>query len=255
MLVAITRDVSPGIINCELTHLPRVSIDYTLACDQHRCFREALESLGCKVVALPAELDLPDAVFVEDVAVVLDEIALLGRPGVVSRRPEVTGMALVLRKYRSLASINPPGTLEGVTFAGRQDGLRGTSGRTNRLGIEQLQRLLSDYGYTVKAVEVKGCLHLKSAVTQVTSETLLINPRWVDRAEFKDINFIDVDEPEPYAANALLIGSGVIYPLSFPHTLERLVKHGIAVSTVEVSELQKAEGAVTCCSLVFDLPD
>jgi dimethylargininase len=252
MLVAITRDVSPSIINCELTHLPRVSINYALACDQHRRYREALESLGCQVVTLPAKEELPDAVFVEDVAVVLDEIAVLGRPGIPSRRPEVTSVAGVLQDYRSLVSIEPPGTLEGgdVLQVGKMIYV-GLSGRTNQAGIDQLRGFLSGYGYTVKDVEVNGCLHLKSALTQVAGETLLINPRWVDQADFKGLGFIEVDEKEPYAANALLIGSNVIYPMSFPRTQERLAKQGISVSAVDVSELQKAEGAVTCCSLVF----
>lgn len=254
MLIAITREVSPSIINCELTHLPRMAIDYVLACEQHRRYQAALESLGCRVVTLPAEAHLPDAVFVEDVAIVLDEIAILGRPGVASRRPEVAGVAQALQDYRSIAAIEPPGTLEGgdVLRVGKVIYV-GHSGRTNQAGIEQLHRLVSGYGYSVKAVEVSGCLHLKSAITQVAGEILLINPRWVDQAEFEGMDFIEVDRGEPYAANALLIGASVICPMSFPRTQELLSRQGIPVVSVDVSELQKAEGAVTCCSLVFKM--
>jgi dimethylargininase len=98
---------------------------------------------------------------------------------------------------------------------------------------------------------VRGCLHLKSAVTQVAIDTLLINRKLLDASGFGGLNFIDVDDAEPFAANALLINQEVIYPASFPRTRKRLEDCGISTRVVEVSELIKAEGAVTCCSLIF----
>jgi dimethylargininase len=252
MLVAITRAVGRRIAHCELTHLPRVPIDYELACAQHRAYEGALESAGCRLVSLPEEPDLPDSVFVEDAAVVLDELAVLTRPGTISRRPEVDSVAEALAPHRALARIMGPGTLEGgdVLAVGRILYV-GLSGRTNRAGIDQLNALVAEHGFAVRPLEVLGCLHLKSAVTLVGPDTLLVNPAWVDRDALRPHRRIEVAGEEPHAANALRIGDQVIYPASFPRTQERLTRHGITVTAVDVSELQKAEGAVTCCSLVF----
>jgi dimethylargininase len=253
MLIAITRDVSPAIANCELTYLERVEIDYVLACRQHAAYREALAGLGCRVVNLPAEAGLPDSVFVEDAALVLDEIAILTRPGVASRRPEVERMAPLLERYRVLEWITAPGTLEGGDILRVEKQIFvGLSGRSNAEGIRQLAGLAGRYGYRVRTVAVNGCLHLKSAVSQAGPGKLLINPAWVDPANFAPFELVEVAPGEPQAANALLAGRGVIYPASFPATSQRLAESGIDLRPVDVSELQKAEGAVTCCSLVFE---
>jgi dimethylargininase len=127
----------------------------------------------------------------------------------------------------------------------------GESARTDADGIAQLRAIVRDAGYTVQPVPIRGCLHLKSAVTDVADDVVLINPEWVDRASFAAFRQIEIDAGEPHAANALRIGDGVIYPASFPRTLRRLESAGVAPLPVDVSELQKAEGAVTCCSLVF----
>lgn len=253
MRIAITREVSPAIGRCELTHLARQPIDVELARAQHSAYQACLASLGCQVQTLPAAADLPDSVFVEDVAVVLDELAILTRPGAESRRPEVGPIAQALRPYRPLHAIQAPGTVDGgdVLRVGRRLYV-GLSSRSNTAAIEQMRALLAPYGYTVQGVPVAGCLHLKSAVTQVAERTLLINRAWVDPAAFGDLELIDVDPAEPYAANALWVGGALIYPAAFPATRHRLEARGLAVHTVDVSELAKAEGAVTCCSLVFE---
>jgi dimethylargininase len=128
----------------------------------------------------------------------------------------------------------------------------GLSGRSNMAAVEQLRALIAPYGYTVQAANVSGCLHLKSAVSQVAENTLLVNPKWVKPADFGSVEWLEVDPAEAYAANTLLIGKSIIYPTSFPRTRQRLEQRGIRVAAVDVSELQKAEGAVTCCSLVFE---
>jgi dimethylargininase len=127
----------------------------------------------------------------------------------------------------------------------------GLSSRSNAAAVGQLQILLAPFGYTVAGVEVAGCLHLKSAVTQIAEDALLVNPEWIDAAFFGGIQTIAVDPGEPYAANAVWIGGAVVYPTCFPATRRRIEALGIRVAGVDVSELQKAEGAVTCCSLVF----
>jgi dimethylargininase len=260
MLIAITREVSRSIAQCELTHLSRVQIDLELARIQHQHYQQALTELGCKVVSLAEQPDLPDSVFVEDVAIVLDECAVITRPGAESRRPESDSVASTLGEYRKLDFIEAPGTLDGGDVLRVDRTLYvGLSGRSNNAAVDQLQGLIAPYGYLVKAVEVSGCLHLKSAISQVAENTLLVNPRWVKAADFGGADFgavewLEIDPAEAHAANSLLIGRSIIYPTSFPRTRQRLEQRGIPVVAVDVSELQKAEGAVTCCSLVFKQP-
>jgi dimethylargininase len=250
--IAITRGVSAGIAACELTHLERRPIDFERAQAQHRAYEQALARAGCRVESLPALDDLPDSVFVEDVAIVLDEIAIVARPGARSRRAEADHIAPLLAKYRRVSFIQEPGTLDGgdVLRLGRRIYV-GRSGRSDDNGIEQLRAVAWPYGYTVTAVPVTGCLHLKSAITEVSPGVVLVNPAWVDPAIFGRATVMEVDPAEPYAANGLLVGSRLIYPESFPRTRQRLEAAGIVIEPVDVSELQKAEGAVTCCSLVF----
>ena len=251
-LVALTREVSPAITRCELVHLERRPIDVDLARAQHRTYEAALRGEGCRVRTLPAEADLPDSVFVEDTAVVFDELAVITRPGAESRRPETAAVAAVLAEYRPLVTIAAPGTMDGgdVLVVGRAVFV-GATDRTNRAAIDQLCAALAPHGYRVEAVPVRGCLHLKSAATLVAPDTVLCNPRWVAPETFAGVRVLEVTDGEPGAANGLLVGERVLYPSSFPKTAARLAAQGIALLSVNVSELQKAEGAVTCCSLLI----
>jgi dimethylargininase len=256
MLVAITREVSPSISRCELTCLPRKTIDVNLARRQHRQYEDCLARLGCAVQRLPAELELPDSVFVEDTCVVLDELAIIARPGADSRRRETQSIAEVLKPYRKLSFIEPPGTIDGGDVLSLGKSLFvGLSRRTNRAAIEQLLALLTPHAYTVKAANLTDCLHLKTAVTQVAAKTILVNRSWVEPSIFGDVAVIHVHPSEPWGANALLVHETVVYPAAYPETRKRLEKHGIRVDTVDVSELAKAEGGVTCCSVIFRIPD
>jgi dimethylargininase len=252
MLVAITREVSASIGRCELTHVPRAAIDVDVARAQHRRYEESLAALGCEVQRLPADPELPDSVFVEDTAVVLDKVAVITRPGAASRRPETQAVAEALKPYRRLSYIEAPGTVDGgdVLRVGRTLFV-GISGRSNRAGVAQMRALLAPFGYAVREVPVSGCLHLKSAVTQVAEDALLVNRAWVDARPFEHLRLVDVDPAEPLGANALLVGGVVVYPAAYPRTRERLEARGIACRIVDVSELAKAEGAVTCCSLIL----
>ncbi len=255
MLTAITRAISPSFAACELTHVARTPIDIGLAASQHLAYQQALASLGCRLLTLPAEPGMPDAVFVEDVAVVLDEVAVMTRPGAKSRRGEGDSVAEVLRRFRPLRAIQDPGTLEGgdVLRIGRTLYV-GQSGRSNADGIAQLGTLVEAFGYAVRAVPIRDCLHLKSAVTAVADDTVLLQPAWVERASFAGFRIIEVDPGEEHAANVVRIGERVLMPACFPRTRQRLVDAGIDVTSVDVSELQKAEGAVTCCSLLLRGP-
>ena len=210
--------------------------------------------LGCTLRRLPEEPDLPDSVFVEDAAVVLDNLAVITRPGTSQRRDETLSVAAALTAYRPLYSISAPGTLDGgdVLQVGRILYV-GLSTRSNSAGIKQLGEIIAAHGYALKVVDVHGCLHLKSAVTHVGDETLLINGSWVNADSFDGLECIDVDPGESYAANALLIGDALVYPQSFPRTCHHLENRGIAVNVIDVSEVQKADGALTCCSIIFDV--
>src|SRR5688572_11851732 len=255
MLMALTREISPALESCQLTHLPRVPIDLNRAREQHAAYEWALVEEGCTVRRLDSGSDMPDAVFIEDTAVVLEEGAVICRTGAESRRAETPGVVEALVRHgRPLQQIKAPGTLDGgdVLVIGREVFV-GASARTNRAAIDQLSGMLAAVGYTVRAVPVRGCLHLKSAVTAVAPDTLLINRAWVPAETFRGLSLIDVDPEEPHAANGLTVGDAVIYPSSFPRTRARLERRGVRIRPVEVDELQKAEGAVTCCSLIFEL--
>ena len=252
---AVARVVSSALGRCELSHIPRQPIDVARARAQHHDYLRALELVGCSVQTLPEESEMPDSVFVEDVAIVLDEVAVLTRPGAPSRRPEVASVADLLRHHRPLLVIEAPATLDGgdVLRMGRTLHV-GQSARSNRDGIAQLRELLIPFGYAVEGVATRDCLHLKSAVTALSDDGVLLQPAWVSRAHFAKFRVIEVDPAEPHAANVLRIGDALIMPTGFPRTRQRLLDAGFKVTAVDVSELQKAEGAVTCCSLVFRPP-
>jgi dimethylargininase len=255
MLTAITRGVSPAIVRCELSFIDRKPVDLARAQQQHQAYVALLAKLGARIISLPAEPDLPDSMFVEDPAIVLDEIAIILPLGTESRRREAPSLAQELSKYRKLEYIRLPGTLEGgdVLRIGRKLFV-GLSKRSNAEGIRQLAEIVEPYRYEVIAVLVTGCLHLKSAVTQIADNTLLANRAWFDTAPFAGYEWIDVDTAEPHAANALALGGTVIFPASFPRTRGRIGSLGYRVTPLDISELQKAESGLTCSSLLFESP-
>lgn len=253
MLTAITRAVSPAIINCELSFISRRPIDLALARAQHRAYERLLENLGARVISLAAEPALPDSMFVEDPAIVLDELAVIFPLGTASRRPEAAALAAALAKFRDLAHVTLPGTLEGgdVLRIGRKVFV-GVSKRSNAEGLRQLSAILAPHHYEVVPVPVHGCLHLKSAVTSLGGNTLLANRLWFDASPFSDFEWIEVDPAEPHAANALALQDTIVFPASFPKTRARIEEAGFHVTPLDISELQKAESGLTCSSLLFE---
>ena len=275
MLLALTRSVPASITQCELTHLARAPIDRGRAVAEHAEYEAALERLGCRVQRLPDAPELPDSVFVEDTAVVFDEVAVIARPGAASRRPEVEAMVKALAPHRRLALIEPPGTLDGgdvLVTPGRV--FIGVSGRTTAEGVRQFAAHVAPLGYDTIALPVTGCLHLKSAVTLASlpptggsygeraplgaveatragRPVLVINPAWADAQYFDGFDLIDIDPSEPAAANVLRIGEQVICAAEYPRTRARLESQGIATTTVPAGELAKAEGGVTCGSVLL----
>jgi dimethylargininase len=244
--------VPQSLADCELTHLQRAPIDVALARAQHAEYEWTLAALGCEIVQVPVADELPDSVFVEDIAIVLDEGAVITRPGAASRRPETADVAATLGAFRQLKFLSEPATLDGgdVLRLGRVLYV-GLGTRTNAAGAQQLTDFISPYGYEVREVPVVECLHLKSAVTEVAPGVVVINPEWVNGQMFRDHAIIEVDPSEPAAANVLRIGGTVVSPAAHPLTNARL-SSAARVRSVDVSELAKAEGAVTCCSLIVE---
>jgi dimethylargininase len=252
MIVALTREPAGVLDACELTYREREPIDAALAAAQHRGYREALAACGARVVSLPAVEELPDSVFVEDTAVVLDEVAVLTRPGVASRRGEVALIEAEVARLRPVVRVEPPATLEGgdVMLLGRTLYV-GLSPRTNAEGAAALRRLAAPHGYEVVTVEPRGCLHLKTGCSALDEERVLVNPEWVSPENFRGREVVSVEPSEPWAANVVRVGGSVCVNVAFPRTAEMLAARGYDVRAVEVSEFGKAEGSLTCLSLLF----
>jgi dimethylargininase len=254
---AIVKSPAPTLVErCELTFLERTAISFDALEGQHRAYRDALEHAGASLTVLDADPPLPDSVFVEDTAIVLDELAVLTRPGAVSRRPEPDRVAASIARFREIARIAAPATLEGgdVLRIGRRLFV-GLTTRTNRQGVEQLTALVRPHGYEVTAVRVSGSLHLKTACTALDTDTVLINSNWLEVEAFADFRLIATSDDEPFAANVLPVGDALIVNAAFPRTLERVDAHahltGQRMIPVDISEFGKAEAGLTCMSLVF----
>jgi dimethylargininase len=250
--MAIVRGVSPSINECELTYLAREPIDLDRANGQHAAYVALLRDLGLEVVEIPGDPAFPDCCFVEDIAVVLDEVAILTRPGAASRRGEAPAVEEALGRFRQVVHIDAPATLEGgdVLAVGRSLFV-GTSPRTNAAGISGLRSLVEPRGYRVLAVPVLGCLHLKSAVTALDDGRVLVNSSWIDPTPFHDLEVVPVDPAEPGAANVLCVRGTVVAHAGFPRTLDLLARRGHEVRSLDISEFLKAEAALTCKSLLF----
>jgi dimethylargininase len=250
--VALTRKPSPLLERGERTHVGRDAIDFTKALQQHDAYRAALAELGANVTRLEDADAFPDGVFVEDTALVLDEAGIMMRPGAASRRGEVQGIGEVLERYRELFVIAPPATIDGgdIVVAGKRI-LVGQSARTNAAGIAALAHVAKRFGYETRGVRMTGCLHLKSGCTALPDGRLLINRGWIDERDLEGFEFVDVPEAEPWGGDVAFIGDTVLAAAAFAETLETLRAAGYPVRSVDVSEFAKAEGGVTCMSLIF----
>lgn len=288
MLLALTRAVPRSIDRCELTHLDRTPIDYTRAVDEHERYEAALCAMGCRVERLPDAPEQPDSVFVEDTAVVFDDLAVIARPGAASRRGEVAATVAALSRHRRLAFIQAPGTLDGGDVLVMPGTIFvGDTPRTNAEGTRQLAAFVSSLGYEVVRVPVTKCLHLKSAISTLSVTgtpgtvgtgtpgtigtrtpgtsgtsgtqgtgirgTLLVNPDWIDTSYFKGFDLLNVDPSEPASANVLAIGDRVLCAAECPRTRDRVEARGFVTLSVPAGELAKAEGGLTCGSLVLPI--
>ena len=249
-LIALTRGVSASLPACELTFQAREAIDVSLAQAQHAEYRRLLAECGAQVSLVTPDDAAPDCCFIEDTAVVVDEIAVMAPLGAPSRRRESDQVATALSTFRSVRRLELPATLDGgdVLVVGRRVFI-GLSSRTNAAGAEGLRRALEPFGYRIIPTEVRGCLHLKTAMTAIDDETLLANPTLVDPPA--GLRTLAVPDDEPSAGNVLRVGDALCLAASFPRTAERLRAHGRDVRSIDISELMKAEAGMTCLSLVF----
>jgi dimethylargininase len=253
MRIALTRLPSPRLQDCALTHIDRKPIDAAKARAQHLQYENVIRSLGFEIVRLPETPGLPDGVFVEDIAVVLDEVILLASMAAESRQGESETARPVLSTFRATQPLEAGAQLDGgdVFRVGRRVFV-GHSRRTNAAAGRSIRRLLEPYGYEVTTVSVAGCLHLKTGCTSIGQETLLIYRDWIDAGALKGFSLIDVPREEPSGANALTIDNTVVLSASAPRTAEKLVHHGFRVLPVDISEFEKAEGGLTCMSLLLE---
>jgi dimethylargininase len=252
-MLALTHLPSPRLGHGLRTHVARVAIDYDLALRQHAEFCRLLRSCGAEVRVLDVNHDLPDGTFIDDTAIVLDEIGVLASMGTEARRAELPGIEPELRNYRALHRISPPALLEGgdVLRVGRTL-LVGLSSRTDSAGIQALEAVVRPYGYRVVPVAVRECLHFQTACTALPDGRLLVNPSWLDLAPLAGFELVRVPEAEPWAANTLPVDGTVVISADHVQTAGLLRRQGFDVRLVDLSEFGKAEGGVTCLALLID---
>ena len=252
MARAFTRLVSPRLAECELTHLARVPIDPARAASQHAAYEAALSEAGLEIVRLPELADDPDAVFVEDTALILGDHAVITRPGAASRANETSSTAAGLQNHFELHRIERGHVDGGDVLRIWRTLYVGLSTRTDAEGVAALRELASPLGYEVIQAELRQCLHLKTGATLAGTSVLLYDPHCVDPARFVGVEPLAVAAGETSAANCVRAGDRLILPAGNPRTAELLRKRDFHVVEVDVSELQKAEAGVTCMSLIDD---
>jgi len=226
--------------------------NYEVMMKQHEAYVNTLKFLGLNLIVLDALPDHPDAYFVEDTAVVTPNMAIITNPGVGDRKGEVDTIEQALAAYRKTIRIQAPRTVDGgdVLMVGSHFFI-GISERTNKQGAEQLGGILNEYGYTWTTVCVDSGLHLKSSVNYIGKNRLLITDTFADCEEFKDYDTIIINETEEYAANTLFINNTLITPKGFPSTIKKLKSTGFDIIELDVSEMRKMDGGLTCLSLRF----
>ena len=252
MAVALTRQPAPSLVRCEVSHEEREEIDFSQAVRQHQKYCRALQQQGLDVKTLPPVDAYPDSVFVEDNAILLDEVAVLTSMGAVSRQGEPDLLRPVLPEYRQIVEISQPAKIEGGdVFRLGKTLYVGRSARTNQEGIEALRRIAEPFGYAVHPIEVQGCLHLKTACSLLDDETLLVNPSWINVEVLGGFRLLTVPAHEALGANVLRLGKGILANASYPSTIKMIETHGYAVSAMDISEFSKAEAGLTCLSLII----
>jgi dimethylargininase len=249
--IALTRPPSASLARCELTYLEREPIDLERARCQHEAYEAVLAALGRRIVRLPVLDEHPDAVFVEDAAIALDELAIVAPMGAASRAGESATVEAALARALPVRHLDPPATLDGGDVMRVERRLFvGVSRRTNIAAVEQLARMLRPYEYEVVPVSVTGALHLKSACSHIGGGAVLANLDWIDARALGGVEVVRADSSEPWGASVLRVDDTLVMPAGFPRTRALLRARGLTVNIVDLSELRKAEGGPTCLSIL-----
>ena len=251
-MMALTRRPASSLVNCEVGYVPREEIDLPSALQQHAAYCQALRQMGVEVEVLTPEEAFPDSVFIEDNAIILDELAVLTSMGTPSRQGEPALLRPVLARHRRLVTISPPATIEGgdVLRMGKKLYV-GVSTRTNRAGVEALRAIAEPLGYGVTPVKTRACLHLKTACTPLDNEALLVNPAWLDSDALGSFRLVHVPPEEPFGANVLRLPGGLLIQASSPLTRDLIEARGYAATCVALGEFAKADAGPTCLSLLI----
>ena len=226
--------------------------DYGLMVKQHEAYLEALSVAGLEVIVLDPQPDYPDAHFVEDTAVVTPDVAVITNPGADERKGEAELIVPILAEFRKIERIQAPATIDGgdVLQVGNHFFI-GLSQRTNQAGAAQLGRILQDYDYTWTTIGVGAGLHFKSGVNYVGNNTLIVSSEFAANEQLKKFDQIVLDQAESYAANTLLVNDHLLIPAGYPKSRKRLETLALKMIVLEVSEVQKMDGGLTCMSLRF----
>jgi dimethylargininase len=249
---AITRGVSSRIAACQLTYRSREEVNYEKATSQLESYVELLRRWDVDLMPVAASDSYPDCCFVQDTAVVLDEVCVIASMGASTRLGEVSEVEKLLAPFRKVRRIFAPATLDGgdvVQFGKRL--FVGLSTRTNARGIAALASIVEAFGYTVVPVSVNGGLHLTTGCGIVNDETVLLNPRWLDASAFKGLRQLHVSEEEPWAANTIRVEDAVCLESEAPSTMDLVGPYAGSIDTLDISEFRKAEGSLSCLSLIF----
>lgn len=249
---AITRTPAPSLVQ-GITSANLGPVNFQNALQQHANYVQALERLGLKVTVLPADEAYPDSTFVEDVALIFGDLAIVTNPGAASRNGETKGIRPALREhFEHLATIHPPGTLDGGDVMWTENRVYvGLSSRTNRAGAEQLEKHLQNAGLELIVVEMAEMLHLKTGVNYLDQKNLLVAGEFTEAPIWNEFNRIVVSPDEAYAANSVCINGSVLVPVGFRQTALAIEQLGYPVVAVDTSEFQKLDGGLSCLSLRF----
>ncbi len=231
------------------------SPDYELAVVQHNKYIEALDKAGLEVTILDADEDYPDSVFVEDPAIVTDDFAVITNPGAESRKGEIEAIETAIKEFypaTKIHKIESPGTLDGGDVLQIENTLYiGLSDRTNKTGAEQLSEIAATYGYKTINMAINDLLHLKSGVSYIGDNTMLMVAYFLGRPEFSKFKQILLGDSEAYAANSVRVNDYLIIPSGYPMAKNKLETSGFKLITLDLSEFRKLDGGLSCLSLRF----
>jgi dimethylargininase len=249
---ALIRGIPTSFANALVQH-GRPTLDPAIARRQHDEYRARLSGAGYAIAEVPVDEACPDCVFIEDAAVIIGSIAVITRPGAASRRPETAPVAEALKSYRTVTWIESPGTIDGGdVFTMNSTVYVGLSERTNLEGIAQLRPVVASENLRLQVVKVVDTLHLKSAVLPVDDETVVVTLASVDHSALGGLRILYEDAAERHRFSCLpMLNGHLLATESSPRTNEMLATAGYLVDPIDVSELQAADGGLTCMSIIL----